>query len=244
MLRTKLTRYLPAITVIILTFTGTMSGKHPTDVGSITGMVTYKGKTLAPKQLKVDKDLEVCGQHPKYSEELLVSKTGGLKNVVVQVVGAKGEVSIAKGKDRPSITQKGCQFSPHVQVIPAGTRINILNEDGIAHNIHTLSVDNPSFNQQQPGNKKRMVTKKKDFAVPEIIPLKCDIHGWMKAWIIVADHPYHAITDEAGAFKISGIPAGTYTVEFWHETLGTQTQKVTVKAGADTQVNLVFAPKK
>ncbi|MFQ5606214.1 MAG: carboxypeptidase regulatory-like domain-containing protein, partial [bacterium] len=100
------------------------------------------------------------------------------------------------------------------------------------------------FNQQQPGIKKRMVTKKNDFAIPEMIPVKCDIHGWMKAWIVVVDHPYHAVTDEAGAFKITGIPAGTYTVEFWHETLGKQTQEVTVKDGANTEVNAVLEPRK
>ncbi|MFQ5651078.1 MAG: carboxypeptidase regulatory-like domain-containing protein [bacterium] len=225
-------------------FTGPTRATEPTDAGSISGTVTFQGKVPEPQKLKVDKDLEICGQHEKYSEELLVSETGGLENVVIQLVGAKGVVTIPKGKDRPSITQKECQFSPHVQVVPAGTRMSIFNEDGIAHNIHTLGVENPSFNQQQPGIKKRMVTKKNDFAVPEMIPIKCDIHQWMKAWIVVADHPFHAVSDDGGAFKISGVPAGTYTVEFWHETLGKQTQEVTVKPGADVEVQAVFKAKK
>ena len=82
-----------------------------------------------------------------------------------------------------------------------------------------------------------MITKKADLTIPEIIPLKCDLHGWMNAFIIVADHPYHAISDQEGSFQISGIPVGTYTVQFWHETLGIQSQKVTVQTGADTKVN-------
>jgi hypothetical protein len=118
--------------------------------------------------------------------------------------------------------------------------MNVLNKDGIAHNIHTLSVENPSFNRLQPGVRKRMVTRKKDLAIPEIIPLKCDLHSWMNAWIIVVDHPYHALSDDEGGFKISSIPAGTYTAEFWHETLGKQTQEVTVEAGANTEVKVVF----
>ena len=235
---------LVSVGIISLSLTGTMGGQALSDVGSVSGAVTYKGQAPAPRKLKVDKDLEVCGEHAVYSEELIVSKTGGLKNVVVQVVGAEGEVKTTKPAARPSIAQKGCLFIPHVQVIPAGTRMNILNEDGIAHNVHTLSVDNPSFNLQQPGARKRIVTKKRDFTIPEIIPMKCDIHGWMKAWIVVVDHPYHAVTDDDGSFKIPGIPAGTYTVEFWHETLGKQTQEITVKAGADTEANVAFKPKK
>ena len=244
MLRGKLIRHLLGIVVIYLIFTGTINGEDATNAGSISGTVTYKSKAQASQKLKVDKDVEVCAIHAKYSEEVVVSTQGGLMNVVVQVIGAKGEVIIQKGANRPSLYQKECQFSPHVQVIPAGTRMNIYNEDGLAHNIHTLSVDNPSFNQQQPGLKKRMVTKKNDFTKPEKIPLKCDIHNWMKAWIVVVDHPYYAVTSDLGSFKISGIPAGTYDLEFWHETLGKQTQKVTVKAGADTAVNIVFEPEK
>ena len=115
-----------------------------------------------------------------------------------------------------------------------------MNDDGIAHNLHTLSVENPSFNRLQPGIKKRMITKKNDLVIPEIIRIKCDRHGWMKAWIIVADHPHHAISDQEGSFQISGIPPGTYTVQFWHETLGIASREVTVETGADTKVSVAF----
>ena len=115
-----------------------------------------------------------------------------------------------------------------------------MNDDGIAHNLHTLSEENPSFNRLQPGMKKRMITKKNDLLIPEIIPIKCDLHGWMKAWIIVADHPHHAISDQEGSFQISGIPPGAYTVQFWHETLGIVSREVTVETGADTKVSVAF----
>ena len=234
----KLIRHpLTAVTMIVLTaaLPGMVQGQASDPGGSISGAIKYEGKAPAAKKLEATKDVKVCAVHDKFAEEVIVSATGGLQSVFVQVLGAKGEFAAAK--ERPSLVQKGCQFIPHVQVIPAGSRMNIMNEDGIAHNLHTLSVENPSFNRLQPGVKKRMITKKNDLLIPEIIPLKCDLHGWMKAWIIVADHPYHAISDQEGSFQISGIPAGTYTVEFWHETLGKLSQEVTVETGADTKVS-------
>ena len=235
----KLFRHpLTAVTIFALTATllpGTVRAQASGAGGSISGAVKYDGEAPAAKKLQITKDVKVCAVHEKFAEEIIVSPAGGLQNVVVQVLGAKGELSIPE--ERPSIVQKGCQFIPHVQVIPAGSRVNIMNEDGIAHNLHTLSVENPSFNRLQPGIKKRMVTKKNDLTIPEFIPLKCDLHGWMKAWIVVADHPYLAISDQEGSFQISGVPPGTYTVQFWHETLGLLSREVTVETGADTRVS-------
>ena len=241
----KLMRYsFVAVTMIAssLALLGTTRGQEVSGRGSISGVVRFEGEAPAPQKLEVNKDLEVCGQHDIFSEELVVSATGGLKNVFVQVLGTKGEVE--KPATRVTVAQEGCRFVPHVQVIPAGTRMNILNKDGIAHNIHTLSVENPSFNRLQPGVRKRMVTRKNDLAIPEFIPLKCDLHSWMSAWIIVVDHPHHALSDDGGGFEIASIPAGTYTAEFWHETLGKQNQEVTVAAGVDTEVKVVFKSEK
>ena len=231
----------PLSTVAMIALAVTLSGmarQASAAEGSISGTVKYDGEAAAAKKLEITKDLSVCAVHEKFAEDFVVSATGGLQNVFVQVLGAEGEFPVQK--ERPSLVQRGCQFIPHVQVIPAGSRVNIMNEDGIAHNLHTLSVENPSFNRLQPGVKKRMITKKADLVIPEIIPLKCDLHGWMNAWIIVADHPYHAISDQEGSFQISGIPAGTYTVQFWHETLGIVSREVTVETGADTKVSVAF----
>ena len=231
----------PLSTVAMIALAVTLSGmarQASAAEGSISGTVKYDGEAAAAKKLEITKDLSVCAVHEKFAEDFIVSATGGLQNVFVQVLGAEGKFPVQK--ERPSLVQRGCQFIPHVQVIPAGSRVNIMNEDGIAHNLHTLSVENPSFNRLQPGVKKRMITKKADLVIPEIIPLKCDLHGWMNAWIIVADHPYHAISDQEGSFQISGIPAGTYTVQFWHETLGIVSREVTVETGADTKVSVAF----
>ena len=231
----------PLSTVAMIALAVTLSGmarQASAAEGSISGTVKYDGEAPAAKKLEITKDLSVCAVHEKFAEDFIVSATGGLQNVFAQVLGAEGEFPVQK--KRPSLVQKGCLFIPHVQVIPAGSRVNIMNEDGIAHNLHTLSVENPSFNRLQPGIKKRMITKKNDLVIPEIVPVKCDLHGWMKAWIIVADHPHHAISDQKGSFQISGIPPGTYTVQFWHETLGIVSREVTVETGADTKVSVAF----
>ena len=79
------------------------------------------------------------------------------------------------------------------------------------------------------------------FDQPEIgVPFKCDVHGWMNAYANVVAHPFFAVTDDAGGFEIKGLPAGTYTLEFWHEQLGTQTQSVTVDAAAPAKVAASF----
>ena len=218
-----------------------MEKAEPMPAGNATvmGTVTYTAITPEPERIDVNKDVEICGKTQKYSEDLVVSESGGIKNVVVRIMGATG--GFANGEE-PSIVQEGCKFSPHVAVVPTGRRMAIYNNDGIAHNIHTLSTENSPFNKQQPGHRKRMFSKKTDFEIPEVFKVKCDIHGWMKAWIVVTDNPYVAVTDESGSFKIEDVPAGTYKVEYWHETLGTQTSDITVEEDGTVTADASFEP--
>ena len=110
--------------------------------------------------------------------------------------------------------------------MPAGKSFVLINSDGILHNFRTTGTINPILNKAQPKFKKRLKIK---IDKPEIIRINCDIHEWMKGWLVVAQHPYYSLTDEAGSFEIANIPPGAYTLELWHETLGKQTRKVTVK---------------
>jgi hypothetical protein len=196
--------------------------------GTISGTVTFDGEPPAPEKLAVTKDNAVCGES-KTSPDLIVGSDKGIQNVVVRIT------NIAKGKamtvptTNPTFDQKGCEYSPHVLLFPAGSTIDILNSDGILHNVHTTSTANPAFNQAQPKFKK---TIQKKIDKPEMpIKVACDAHGWMHAWWISQDHPYYALTDAKGAFEMKDVPAGDYDVEFWHETLGKHTEKVTVAAG-------------
>lgn len=209
-----------------------------TDGGTITGMVTYDGAMPEKTKIEVTKDVSVCGKTTHYKEDVVVGENKGLANVVVKIT------NINKGKGMDTMTgpfeldQHSCMFQPHVTLLPVGAELAILNSDGILHNIHTYSEDNNPINVAQPGFKKRMV---QTFEKPEIIRIACDVHNWMGGYIVVAGHPYYAKTDGSGNFKLIDVPAGTYTLEYWHETLGKQTKEVTVTAGGSVEANAKFA---
>jgi plastocyanin len=207
------------------------------DGGSISGTVKFKGTAPAPKKLDVGKDKEVCAKTPKTDQSLIV-EGGNLVNAVVTITDVK------KGKKidvkKVTLDQNGCEYHPHVLVFPAGTTVEILNPDGILHNVHSYSKVNSPFNQAQPKFKKSLEVK---IDKPEAIEVKCDVHGWMHGWLVATETPYFAVTDKSGSFKLTDVPAGSYTVEVWHEKLGKSTQKVTVKAKEEAKVSFEVAGK-
>ena len=207
------------------------------DGGAISGVVKFKGTAPAPKKLDVNKDKEVCGKTPKVNQSLVVNN-GNLANAVVYLT------DIQKGKKAEAakvvLDQKNCEYHPHVLAFPVGTTVEILNPDGILHNVHSYSKANTPFNMAQPKFKKAMTVK---IDKPEVINVKCDVHGWMTGWLFAADNPYVIVTDNNGSFKLTDVPAGTYNLEVWHETLGKTSQKVTVKAKEEAKVNLEMAKK-
>jgi len=127
-----------------------------------------------------------------------------------------------------------------VLAFPAGSTVDILNSDGILHNIHSYSTKNPAFNMAQPKFKK-VIQRKID--QPEVFKVSCDAHGWMHAWWFATDTPYFAVTDDNGNYSIAGVPPGNYEVEVWQEKLGTADQKVDVKDGATATGNFSMKPK-
>lgn len=207
------------------------------DGGTISGTVKFKGTAPAPKKLDVSKDTEVCGKTPKVDQSLVVNN-GNVEYAVVTITDIK------KGKkiDTKKVTldQKACQYHPHVLAFPAGSTVEILNPDGILHNVHSYSKVNSPFNMAQPKFKKTLEVK---IDKPETIEIKCDVHGWMHGWLVATETPYVAVTDDSGNFKLTDVPPGTYTVEVWQEKLGKNTQKVTVKAKEDAKVNFELAGK-
>jgi len=204
--------------------------------GTISGTVKYDGTPPAPKKVEVTKDKEVCALKPHFDEDLLVSSGGGIANAVVVLKDAKGTVKPEEVK----FDQKGCDYLPHVLAFPAGSTVDIMNDDGILHNIHTYSKVNPPFNMAQPKFKKEIQQK---IEKPEVIKVSCDAHGWMHGWWYVTDTPYYAVTDDNGNFTIKDVPPGNYTIEVWQEKLGTEDQKVDVKAGATATSNFSMKPK-
>ena len=213
-------------------------GGEVKDGGTISGTVKFAGTPPARKTIEVTKDKEVCAKEKHLSSDLIVGPDKGIENAVVRLVDVKKGKKWASTK--AELDQKGCIYRPHVAVVPAGGELNILNSDGILHNIHTYSKANPSINKAQPKFKKVLTEK---FSKPEVIKVACDAHAWMGGWIVVSDHPYVAVTDEKGAFSLKDVPAGTYKVEIWQETLGKSEKTVTVKAKEETKLTIELAKK-
>lgn len=213
-------------------------GGEVKDGGTITGTVKFAGTPPVRKEIQVTKDKEICGKEKHLSWDLIVGPHKGIENAVVSLLGVK------KGKrwevTKATLDQNGCVYKPHVLVVPAGAEVDILNSDGILHNIHTYSTANPSINKAQPKFKKVLTEK---FTKPETIKVTCDAHNWMLGWAVVSDNPYVAVTDEKGEFTLKDVPPGNYKLEIWQESLGKTVKEVTVKAKEVAKVNVELAKK-
>jgi plastocyanin len=208
--------------------------------GSVTGSVKLVGKAPAPTPLNMKSD-PFCAKQPQASdEEVVVGKTGELKNVVVRI--AKGVKAAPPAPKTPAVVdQVGCTYNPRVVVAQAGQQVEIRNSDQTMHNVHTYKGTATLFNlahiQGTPPHKKSFPT------VGDVIKFKCDVHPWMTGWVLVTDSPYFKVTGADGKFDISEIPAGTYTLEAWHEKYGTQTKEITVADGKPIDLKLEFKAK-
>jgi Carboxypeptidase regulatory-like domain len=200
-----------------------------TGSASITGKIVFEGAVPAAEKFKMSADAFCAKSHPGdvSREDIAIGKDKGLANVFVYVKsGINGTYPAPAAA--ATIDQRGCTYHPHVFGMVAGQSLEILNSDDTLHNIHSLPEKNEAFNLGMPV-KGMKYTKK--FDKPEVmIRIKCDVHGWMSAYCGVLSHPFFAVTAADGTYTIKDLPAGTYTLEAWHEKLGTQTQQVTVGA--------------
>jgi hypothetical protein len=210
------------------------------DGGAVAGEVKFVGSPPPRDKLAVNKDVEVCGKEEKLSETLVVGSNGGIQNAVVYLANISNGKPLNRTAQNGALDQNGCRYAPHVTLVPAKTSFNILNSDGILHNIHTYSTKNKPVNLAQPKFKKTITQQ---FEQPEFIKVGCDAHTWMSGWLVVQEHPYYAVTDQNGGFKLTDIPPGEYELKVWHETLGEKTQKVSVKPAAENKVVFELARK-
>jgi plastocyanin len=197
----------------------------PARAAAIRGVVQYGGGPVEPKKLPVTIDQYVCGKE-KASEDLLVGPQRGVRNAVVWLQTPPPGAAWEAAPQKVEMDQKGCVFVPHVVLVPAGGTVEFLNSDRLLHNLHSVSRENPSFNRTQPRGRAIPIA----FARPEIIRVNCDLHSWMRAWVVVADHPFYALTNEAGEFALPNVPPGKYTLQIWQETLGITSRDVSVGA--------------
>lgn len=207
------------------------------DGGSVTGRVTFTGTPPAPAILKVDEDVQACGGD-RPSDELVVGGGGGIQNVVLTIEG----VAAGKAWDFPeefTYDQKKCTFVPRILLIKPNAAGSVLNSDSIGHNFHTISSGIYNINKKiQPSAK--LVVNKNQISKPGRVRAKCDIHSWMGGWWVVAESPYAVLTDKDGNFSIANVPPGNYTVKIWHEKLGESQQKVVVKKGEATKLDVAL----
>jgi len=199
--------------------------------GSVTGRVTFDGEPPVRTPIRMAADANCKPGPESLSETTIVAADKGLKNVFVYVKDGLGN-AVYEAPTRPvTLDQVGCRYEPHVFGVFVGQPIVIKNSDPTLHNVHAIPKNNEEFNFGQQNEKAPPLTKM--FTKPEIgVSFRCDVHGWMRSYANAVTHPFFAVTKDDGSFEIKGLPAGTYTIEAWHEKLGTKTQQVTISDGA------------
>ena len=212
-------------------------GAAPTTTSSVRGIVHFEGKVPAGKPISMAADPVCAKQHsaPLMAQDIMADSKGNLQNVVVFVSEGLGDQKFDPPSEPAVVEQKGCMYQPHVMAVRANQKLELVNDDPTSHNIHPVPANNREWNKAEPPG-----TKMEDsFAREEIaIPVKCNVHPWMKAYIGVLDNPYFQVTGKDGSFSIKNVPPGTYTLVAWHELYGPTEQMVTVAASQEQKVNV------
>ena len=212
----------------------------PRTAATISGKITYK--SLAPRQkLRIDEDPECERMNPRgLLDETLIVNDGALANVFVYVKKGLEGKQFSPATEAVTIEQKGCRFSPHVLGIRVSQTLRVTNSDALTHNIHPQPHMNREWNQSQAEG---ALALERRFARPELmIPVKCNIHSWMRAYVSAVEHPYFAVTDSNGSFEIKGLPPGDYVIEALHEKLGARELPVRLAPSAHETADFVFPP--
>jgi plastocyanin len=219
-----------------------VSPVDPATAGTISGRIAFEGPAPQAQEIRMDSDPNCASQAPGATDETVVVGTNGtLQNVFVYVKDGLGNLRFPVPSTPAVLDQKGCRYVPHVLGAQVGQPLEVRNSDPTLHNVHAVPATNQEFNTGQPIQGMKHTHT---FTTREVmVPFKCDVHGWMRAYIGVLDHPFYAVTGPDGSFTLKGLPPGTYTVEAWHESLGAQTQTVTIGASETKDVAFTFTPK-
>ena len=206
--------------------------------GAITGRVLVEGPIPEMSVVKLDDSFCAGANRAGLPVESLVVESGGLNHVFVYIKDGLGHYYFETPANPVKLDQQSCRYIPRVLGVQAGQPLEISNSDSTTHNVSAVGKANRSFNFSQPmQGLKNTVT----FSRAEVmVPLKCDVHGWMSAYVGVVPHPYFAVTTDGGKFELKNVPAGTYSIEAWHEKFGAQTQNVTLEDNGSKALTFTF----
>ncbi len=212
-------------------------GQLPTGRRSVLqGRAVYQGSKIPEAtRIRNTTDPEHCGPLHTLEDILISAENGGIRNVVVSLTGVPMAEQDRPAPSRLMLDNSSCRFDPHVAVLTTGSILEAKNSDRFFHSVHVYGLFNINVGLG-PGQSKVI----RALSRPGRIVVRCDVHGWMKAYLWVDDHPYHAVSAEDGSFRIENIPAGSYTLSAWHEVLGKQELPVALRAGEVSRLNLVY----
>ncbi len=207
------------------------------DKGSVTGTVRFSGDP--PKNPDLHPTMQGCPTAPLPDPGVVIGQDHGLANAVVYLTGVKSDAR--PGAHDVTLDQKDCRFMPHVQATTLGSKLTVKNSDTVLHTAHARSASAQTlFNVATPGG---LTSQAQALTTAGPIAFTCDAgHTWMSAYVYVSDQPYVTVTDANGAFSISDVPAGTYTLKSWHEKFGERSAKLTVVAGKPAKVSVDYKP--
>jgi plastocyanin len=205
--------------------------------GKVEGKVTYNG-AVPTKKIIPTKNKDVCGG-PRDEPQILVGPDKGVEDAIVYLKDVAKGKAWGKADKNPVLDQENCKFRPTVQIIRPGS-IDILNSDPVLHNTHGFYGKRTAFNLGL-SNKGDKVTRELD--KPGMVRVECDAHGWMLAWIYVAETPYYALTTKDGSFSITDVPPGDYTLVATQDYAGDTETKVSVKPGEAAKVAIELKKK-
>jgi Protein of unknown function (DUF2012). len=209
---------------------------------TLTGKVNFAGSKPPVKEIDMSANPACMKAHtsPVTSEEVMVNGDGTLANAFVWVKDGVPEGKGAAPANAAVVDQQGCVYKPHVSGVVIGQTVEFRNSDDTNHNIHPLPQQNQEWNESQPPHGS---PKPKTFDREEVmVPIKCNVHPWMRAYLGVVRHPFFAVTGQDGTFSIAGLPPGKYTLEVWHERYGRQHTEVTVAAKEKKAVDFTLGP--
>jgi plastocyanin len=225
----NITRY----ALVLMLLSALMGSAYSAEWGSIKGKFVVDGSVGEPPAINVNKDAETCGKHNLVDETVVVGEGGGLQNAVVFIYTRKAlevhpDYGDAKSAKPAVLDNKGCRFEPHVSAVRTGQTLQVTSSDPIGHNTNAAFAANPGFNQMIVSGTPVNLTLTKAEPLPTTV--QCNIHPWMKGYVMVRQDPYVAISNDKGEFEIKNIPVGQHEFVFWHEGKGFM-KNLTLKAG-------------